>query len=194
MPYALLSLPFRRALTALAALALPALLIGAVAPNATEVPTAPAHPSLAGQLLVATPEMRDPRFDHAVILVVRHDQSGALGIVINMPVGERPIAELLAAIGEKSDASGTVPVYLGGPVEPEEESQKQMSSGVVAAGRASVAAPARSSAKRRQPEMASPDTTTWRSAGCPARTPLSLPWRASETTRARARLSRSRKS
>jgi putative transcriptional regulator len=108
---------FRRALMALAALALPALLLGAVAPSATEPPTAP--PSLAGQLLIATPEMRDPRFDHAVILVVRHDQQGALGIVINMPAGERPIAELLAAIGEKSDATGTLPVYTGGPVQPD---------------------------------------------------------------------------
>jgi putative transcriptional regulator len=116
MPHATLSL-FRRALMALAALLLPALLLGAVAPSVTEPPAAQAHPSLAGQLLIATAEMRDPRFDHAVILVVRHDQSGALGIIINMPAGERPVAELLAAIGEPSDASGTVPVYMGGPVE-----------------------------------------------------------------------------
>ena len=109
----------RRALPALVALLLPGLLLGAVAPSATEPPGGAARPSLTGQLLIATPEMRDPRFDHAVILVVRHDTSGALGIVINMPVGERPVAELLAAIGEKSDASGTVPVYLGGPVEPD---------------------------------------------------------------------------
>src|ERR1700722_18689802 len=104
MPHATLSL-FRRALMALPALLLPALLLGAVAPSVTEPPAAQAHPSLAGQLLIATAEMRDPRFDHAVILVVRHDQSGALGIIINMPAGERPVAELLAAIGEQSDAS-----------------------------------------------------------------------------------------
>src|ERR1700743_3766867 len=91
-PYATPS-RFRRALLALGALMLPALLLGAVAPNASEPPAASAPPSLAAQLLIATPEMRDPRFDHAVILVVRHDRSGALGIVINMPVGERPIAE-----------------------------------------------------------------------------------------------------
>jgi putative AlgH/UPF0301 family transcriptional regulator len=30
--------------------------------------------------------MRDPRFDHAVILMVRHNQDGALGIVINLPL------------------------------------------------------------------------------------------------------------
>ena len=41
--------------------------------------------SLAGQLLIASPTIRDPRFDHAVILVVRHNHDGAMGIVINMP-------------------------------------------------------------------------------------------------------------
>ena len=41
--------------------------------------------SLAGQLLVATPEMSDPRFRHTVILMVQHNKDGALGIVINRP-------------------------------------------------------------------------------------------------------------
>src|SRR5215831_8382307 len=71
----------------LAALLLPAVLGGAVPPTATDsTPAPPAPPSLAGQLLIAPPEMRDPRFDRAVVLVVRHDRDGALGIVINMPV------------------------------------------------------------------------------------------------------------
>ncbi len=116
---ALRLLALRRALPGLAALLLPGLLLGAVAPSATEPPGGAAHPSLAGQLLIATPEMRDPRFDHAVILVVRHDSSGALGIVINMPAGTRPLSELLAAIGEKDTDTGTVPIYMGGPVEPD---------------------------------------------------------------------------
>ncbi|HEY1544407.1 MAG TPA: YqgE/AlgH family protein [Xanthobacteraceae bacterium] len=111
-------LVFRRALPALAALLVAGLLIGAVAPTAPEPPGG-THASLAGQLIIATPEMRDPRFDHAVILVVRHDSSGALGIVINMPAGTRPLSELLAAIGEKSTDSGPVPIYAGGPVQPE---------------------------------------------------------------------------
>jgi putative transcriptional regulator len=112
-------LALRRALPALAALLLPGLLLGAVAPSATEPLGGAARPSLAGQLLIATPEMRDPRFDHAVILVVRHDSLGALGIVINMRAGTRPLTELLAAIGENSTDAGAVPIYLGGPVEPD---------------------------------------------------------------------------
>jgi putative transcriptional regulator len=110
----------RRALITVLALIGPALLLGAVAPNVTEPTKAPAQASLTGQLLVAPTEMRDPRFDHAVILVVRHDREGALGIVINVPAGERPLAGLLAAIGENgADVSGQLPVFIGGPVEPD---------------------------------------------------------------------------
>jgi putative transcriptional regulator len=79
---------------------------------------APPPPSLKGQLLVATPAMRDPRFDHAVILMVSHDRDGAFGIVINRPLGEKPLADILAAFGKKdTDAAGNVPVFLGGPVQ-----------------------------------------------------------------------------
>jgi putative transcriptional regulator len=80
----------------------------------------PAPSSLRGQLLIATSTMRDPRFDRAVILMVRHDRDGALGIVINRPVGERPLADLLAAFGAKdAGATGNVSIFLGGPVEPQ---------------------------------------------------------------------------
>ena len=77
------------------------------------------NPSLAGEFLVATPEMGDPRFAETVILMVRHDKTGALGIVINRPVEERPLANLLDELGDKdSDAKGKVRIYAGGPVEP----------------------------------------------------------------------------
>jgi putative transcriptional regulator len=80
----------------------------------------PAHGSLAGQLLIATPSIGDPRFTQTVILMARHDQSGAFGIVINKPLGERPLASLLAALGEKDEGvEGSVRVFAGGPVQPE---------------------------------------------------------------------------
>jgi putative transcriptional regulator len=72
--------------------------------------------SLAGQFLIATPAMRDTVFDHAVILMVRHDQDGAFGIVINRPLGQRPMADLLGAAD--TAASGNVQVFVGGPVRP----------------------------------------------------------------------------
>jgi putative transcriptional regulator len=75
--------------------------------------------SLAGQLLVATREIGDPRFRHTVILMVKHDESGALGIVLNRPVGEVPIAKLLDSLGiDSKGTGGEVRLFAGGPVEP----------------------------------------------------------------------------
>src|SRR5262249_52215538 len=74
--------------------------------------------SLAGQLLIASPDMDDPRFAQTVILMVQHNKDGALGIIINRPVGELSYAELLKSIGEHgSAANGKVRIYAGGPVQ-----------------------------------------------------------------------------
>jgi putative transcriptional regulator len=94
-----------------------ALLNAALPANPDE---APAPPSLAGQLLVAAPSMGDPHFERTVILIVQHDPGGALGIVINRPIGETSIASVLQALGQKGgDISGAVRVFSGGPVQPE---------------------------------------------------------------------------
>jgi putative transcriptional regulator len=100
----------RRSILALAALSAALLL-----PDRTITAQTAPRASLVGQFLVATPAMRDPRFDRAVILMLRHDKDGAFGIVINRPVGQRPLADLL---GKDAPVSGTVPVFVGGPVEP----------------------------------------------------------------------------
>jgi putative transcriptional regulator len=88
-----------------------------LAPTAAD-PSATA--SLTGQLLIASPDIGDPRFAHTVILMIKHDKDGALGITINRPVGEKSIANLLEAPGEDvSDIEGTLRVFAGGPVQPE---------------------------------------------------------------------------
>src|SRR5256885_14971872 len=75
---------------------------------------------LTGQLLVATPEMGDPRFDRAVLLMVRHNAEGAFGIIINRAVAERSIATILEAIGSPEPGiEGSVRIYAGGPVQTE---------------------------------------------------------------------------
>ena len=106
-----------RRLSVILACALPV----AFAEAALEAPKdAPARATLAGQLLVATPSMGDPRFAQTVILMARHDKKGAFGIVINKPVGERPLASLLETLGEKeTGAEGSVRIFAGGPVQPE---------------------------------------------------------------------------
>jgi len=104
-----------RALIALAAVALPATLLHAALESSPD-----GAASLAGQVLIASPTMRDPRFDHAVILMVRHSRDGALGIVVNHPIGERPLPRILEAIGEKDDTvAGNLVIFRGGPVQPE---------------------------------------------------------------------------
>jgi putative transcriptional regulator len=95
---------------------LPAAVLHAALP--TEPPDVSAASSLSGQLLIASPRMREP-FDHAVILLAQHSRDGALGIIINHPIDSRPIAEVLKALG--ADATGiknSVRVFLGGPVNP----------------------------------------------------------------------------
>ena len=85
-----------------------------------EVTPIPRDSSLAGQLLVAEPDMGDPRFQHAVILIVQHSKTGALGIIINRPIEERPMASLLQAIGQSTAGiEGSVRIFAGGPVEPQ---------------------------------------------------------------------------
>ena len=97
-----------------AAALLAAMLLGPAAADPPEIA------SLAGQLLIASPNIGDPRFAHTVILMVKHDKDGAFGITINRPVGEKSIASLLEAPGEDvSDIEGTLRVFAGGPVQPE---------------------------------------------------------------------------
>jgi len=79
----------------------------------------PDSASLTGQFLVAAPDIGDPRFHHAVILMVRHSKDGAFGIIINHPLGERSLASLMAAIGDNATGvAGNVRLFAGGPVQP----------------------------------------------------------------------------
>ena len=74
--------------------------------------------SLAGQLLVATPEMPDSRFARTVLYMIHHDASGAEGLVLNRPLGEVPLAALLQQMRMQSEGVlGTVRLHSGGPVE-----------------------------------------------------------------------------
>ncbi len=95
----LMSLP--RLASIAAAIILPATLLHAAVPPPAE---APERASLTGQLLIAA----------------RHDRNGALGIVINRPVGDRPLASILEALGETDTAvAGQVRIFAGGPVQPD---------------------------------------------------------------------------
>ncbi len=78
----------------------------------------PLPDSTAGQLLVAAPTMPDVRFAESVIYMVTHDGSGALGVIVNRPMGEVSLADLLDGLGLQGEAvEGRLGVHYGGPVE-----------------------------------------------------------------------------
>jgi putative transcriptional regulator len=73
-------------------------------------------PQLRGQLLIASPGLIDPNFRRTVVLVVAHDEDGAVGLVLNRP-SDTSVAEAVPALAELVDATAVVSV--GGPVQPE---------------------------------------------------------------------------
>lgn len=75
--------------------------------------------SLAGHLLVASERMDDPNFARTVIYMVEHNRDGAFGLIVNRPLGEVPVSELLAGMGRApAEGDATVQVFAGGPVSP----------------------------------------------------------------------------
>lgn len=79
-----------------------------------------ARESLAGQLLVATPDLDDPNFQDTVVYMVHHDRGGAMGLVINRVLGTGPLDRMLEGLGIAPDGESTLElrVHYGGPVEP----------------------------------------------------------------------------
>ncbi len=73
--------------------------------------------SFAGQLLLAHPVLREPSFRRTVILMSTHNEEGAMGVILNRPLG-RQLGELNTefALGPLAG----VPLYSGGPVQPEQ--------------------------------------------------------------------------
>jgi putative transcriptional regulator len=71
--------------------------------------------SVRGQLLVAGPALLDPNFWRTVVLVVEHNEDGALGLVLNRPsettVGDA-VPELAAVVQDGEH------LFIGGPVQP----------------------------------------------------------------------------
>ncbi|MEL6363786.1 MAG: YqgE/AlgH family protein [Pseudomonadota bacterium] len=76
--------------------------------------------SLAGRMLIATPDMGDPRFEQAVIFVCQHDEEGAMGVIVNKPLAELTLSELLEQLDiEERRGVADRPVMFGGPVQTE---------------------------------------------------------------------------
>lgn len=71
--------------------------------------------SLQGHLLIASPHLGDTNFVRTVVLMVQHDEEGALGLVLNRPSGRRICDVWQDLTGRESDDES--PIYIGGPLE-----------------------------------------------------------------------------
>ena len=69
-------------------------------------------------LLVATPQVQDPFFDHSVILLLHHDSEGSFGFNLNRPT-DLAIEEILEGLEIPWRGEPESPVYFGGPVQPQ---------------------------------------------------------------------------
>ncbi len=70
--------------------------------------------SLSGQLLVATPRLPDENFYRSVVLVIEHNENGALGVVLNR-LADRSVEDLWREVSDV-ECRGHRPLNLGGPV------------------------------------------------------------------------------
>lgn len=69
-----------------------------------------------GVLLVASPQLTDVNFARAVVLVLRHDENGTIGVVLNRPTNLVP-ATVFPELGEGAGTyAGTL--FRGGPIAP----------------------------------------------------------------------------
>ncbi len=81
--------------------------------------------SLAPSFLLSMPQLLDPNFSRTVVLLCKHSEDGAFGLVVNRPlVTTGPVVvEVRApsdAVGHKTEVSEhELQVWVGGPVEPQ---------------------------------------------------------------------------
>jgi putative transcriptional regulator len=74
--------------------------------------------ALAGKLLIAMPDMADPRFARSVIYLCAHSSDGGMGLIINKPQEQIRFGDLLDQIGvPHGPQTRDIKVHFGGPVE-----------------------------------------------------------------------------
>src|SRR5688572_27140193 len=74
------------------------------------------HKSLKGQLLLDNGKLRGSFFDRGVILVCQHDEQGAFGLLLNRATGNH-VGDAL--VSKLTETVKELPLFLGGPVQPQ---------------------------------------------------------------------------
>jgi len=72
---------------------------------------------LQGSFLISTSKMPDPRFREKLIYMCGHTEEGAIGLVVNNPLPDVRLDEILKSADIPVPEFELPPVYLGGPVE-----------------------------------------------------------------------------
>jgi len=76
--------------------------------------------NLTDHFLIAMPALEDPNFSRTVTYICEHNERGAMGIVVNRPLGLElgDILDQMEIAGASSQVR-TLPVFMGGPVQTE---------------------------------------------------------------------------
>ena len=73
---------------------------------------------LAGQILIAMPQMQDQRFSRALVYLCAHTAEGAMGLVVNRLFNALSFPDLLQQLDiEPTPICDPIRVHFGGPVE-----------------------------------------------------------------------------
>jgi putative transcriptional regulator len=71
--------------------------------------------STQGKLLLASPRLADPNFAQSVVLMIQHNEQGALGLILNRPMQISVAQACAESLGEPCEVEGTL--HHGGPCE-----------------------------------------------------------------------------
>lgn len=76
---------------------------------------------LQNYFLLAMPGLGDLNFNHSVVYVCAHNEEGSMGMVVNSPLADITLSEVLEQMNIDTDRDevNSLPVYRGGPVQPE---------------------------------------------------------------------------
>lgn len=73
---------------------------------------------LTGKLLIAMPFLEDHRFQETVIYICGHDETGAMGLIINKPLSSVSFKDILLQMDLEINSSlPDIAIHYGGPVE-----------------------------------------------------------------------------
>lgn len=73
--------------------------------------------SLAPALLLSMPQLTDPNFNRAVVLLCKHSDEGAFGLIVNRPLVTT--GRVVIDLEPPAETERELEVWVGGPVEPQ---------------------------------------------------------------------------